>query len=123
MAAPPSVFGYYSPNYRLPGNPALFGPEFQIYTPTESVLLGNEFNQILSSPTGDPSIDLAPFNAVAGDINQLLDLVNQRLFYGRMPTGLRASLNKAVQASYDNNQRVFTALYLSALSGLYAVQY
>ena len=123
VAAPPSVFGYYSPNYRMPGNPSLFGPEFQIYTPTESVLLGNEFNQILSSPNGDPRIDLAPFNAVAGDINQLLDLVNQRFFYGRMPAGLRASLTKAVQASYDNNQRVFTALYLSALSGLYAVQY
>lgn len=123
VAAPPSVFGYYSPNYRMPGNPLLFAPEFQIYTPTESVLLGNEFNQILSSPNGDPSIDLAPFNAVAGDINQLLDLVNQRFFYGRMPAGLRASLTKAVQASYDNNQRVFTALYLSALSGMYAVQY
>ena len=123
VAEPPSVFGYYSPNYRMPGNPSLFGPEFQIYTPTESVLLGNEFNQILSSPNGDPSIDLAPFNAVAGDINQLLDLVNQRFFYGRMPAGLRASLAKAAQASYDNNQRVFTALYLSALSGLYAVQY
>ena len=123
IAAPPSVFGYYSPNYRMPGNAALFGPEFQIYTPTESVLLGNEFHQILASPNGDPSIDLAPFNAVAGDINQLLDLVNQRLFYGRMPAGLRASLTKATQASYDHNQRVFTALYLSALSGLYAVQY
>ena len=123
VAAPPSVFGYYSPNYRMPVNPSLFGPEFQIYTPTESVLLGNEFNQILSSPNGDPSVDLAPFHAVAGDINQLLDLVNQRIFYGRMPAGLRGSLTKAVQASYDNNQRVFTALYLSALSGLYAVQY
>lgn len=123
IAAPPSVFGYYSPNYRMPGNPSLFGPEFQIYTPTESVLLGNEFNQMLGSPNGDPQIDLAPFQAVAGDINQLLDLVNQRLFYGRMSAGMRAALQKAVQASYDNNQRVFTALYLSALSGQFAVQY
>jgi len=123
IAAPPSVFGYYSPNYRMPGNPSLFGPEFQIYTPTESVLLGNEFHQMLGSPSGDPRIDLAPFQAVAGDINQLLDLVNQRLFYGRMSTGMRTALQKAVQASYDNNQRVFTALYLSALSGQFAVQY
>jgi uncharacterized protein (DUF1800 family) len=123
IAAPPSVFGYYSPNYRMPGNPALFGPEFQIYTPTESVLLGNEFNQMLGSPNGDPRIDLTPFQAVAGDLNQLLDLVNSRLFYGRLSGGMRGALQKAVQASYDNSQRVFTALYLSALSGHFAVQY
>ncbi len=123
IGAPPSVFGYYSPNYRLPANPGLYGPEFQIYTPTESVLLGNAFSQLLSTPAGDPTIDLTPFQAVAGDINQLLDLVNLRLFYGRMPAGLRASLQKAVTAAYDNNQRVFTALYLSSLSGQVAVQY
>jgi uncharacterized protein (DUF1800 family) len=123
ISSPPSVFGYYSPLYRTPSNPALYGPEFQIYTPTESVLLGNEIHQMLSSPGGDPTIDLTPFNAVAGNAAQLLDAVDQRLFYGRMTPALRAALTKAMAPSYDNNQRVRTALFLSALSGQYAVQY
>ena len=123
VSAPQSVFGYYSPLYRLPANPALYGPEFQIYTPTESVLLGNEMHQVIHNPGGDPSIDLTPFTAAAGDVDALLDAVNQRMFYGRMTAELRAALRKAVLPSYDNEQRVRTALYLAALSGYYGVQY
>jgi uncharacterized protein (DUF1800 family) len=121
--SPPSVFGYYTPSYRIPSNPGLFGPEFQIYTPNESVLLANELYQMMRSSNGDPSVNLGPFTAAAGNPNQLLDVVNQRLFYGRMTPELRAALLKAVQAAYDNNQRVETALYLSILSGQFAVQY
>ncbi len=123
ISTPHSVFGYYSPMYRIPSKPAMFGPEFQIYSPNESVLLANEIYQVLRSPNGDPSANLGPFTAAAGDINQLLDLINQRLFHGRMLPDLRAALLKATQASYDNNQRVETALYLSILSGQFAVQY
>ena len=124
IGAPASVFGYDSPYYRVPSNPALFGPEFQIYTPTESVLLGNEMHQLIHNPGGDPSIDFAPFQAAAATgIDALLDLINKQLFYGRMSTELRAALYKAVQPSYDAEQRARTALYLSTLSGHYAVQF
>lgn len=120
---PPSVFSYYSPMYRLPVNPALFGPEFQIYSPTESVERANMIFQIINQPNSDPVIDPSPFNAVAGNTAQLLDLVDQKFFYGRMPAAMRTSLATAIDASYDNNQRVQTALYLAALSGQYTVQY
>ncbi len=123
VANPPSVFSYYSPSYRLPSHPALYGPEFQIYTPTESVERANMIYQMLNQPNSDPSIDLSPFNAVAGNTAQLLDLVDQKFFYGRMPATVRTSLATAVTASSDNTQRVQTALYLAALSGQYAVQY
>ena len=123
ISSPHSVFGYYSPLYRIPLKAALFGPEFQIYSPNESVLLANEIYQVMRSPNGNPGVSLAPFTAVAGNLNQLLDLVNQRLFYGRMTPELRAALLKATQAASDNNQRVETALYLSILSGQFAVQY
>jgi hypothetical protein len=36
---------------------------------------------------------------------------------------MRQSLANAIAAQQDNNNRVQTALYLTALSGLYAVQY
>jgi hypothetical protein len=123
LSSPPSVFGYYTPMYRVPYNPSLFGPEFQVYTPTTAVILGNEIYRILGSPNGDPSVDLSPYQAAAGNISTLLDTVNQRLFYGRMSTALRTSMQTALQAAYDNNQRVQLALYLAFLSGQYAVQY
>lgn len=120
---PASVFYYYSPMYRLPLNPTLFGPEFQIFTPTESVEEANQLYQIIHQPTSDPGIDLSPFNAVAGNTAQLLDVVDQKLFYGRMPSAMRTSLATAIDASYDNAQRVETALYLAALSGQYQTQF
>ncbi len=120
---PQSVFSYFSPMYRLPFNPALYGPEFQIYTPTESVVEANMLYQIIRQPASDPSIDLSPFVAVAGNTSFLLDMVDKKFFYGRMPAGMRAALGTAIDASYDNNQRVETALYLAGLAGQYQVQY
>jgi hypothetical protein len=67
--------------------------------------------------------DLSPFVSVAGNTPQLIDAVDQALLYGRMPAQMRQSLANAIVAQSDNNSRVQTALYLTALSGFYAVQY
>ena len=53
----------------------------------------------------------------------LIDLVDQTLLYGRMPAAMKTALAGAIGAAYDNNQRVMTALYLTTLSGQYAVQH
>ncbi|WP_051670364.1 DUF1800 family protein [Bryobacter aggregatus] len=121
--AAPSVFGHYSLLYRIQGG-TLAGPEFQIYSPTEAILRGNFFYELLLNPNAsDLSINLAPFNAVAADANALIEQVNATLLYGRMPQSLKDSLATAIAAASDNNQRVITALYLTALSGYYTVQY
>ena len=120
---PPSVFGYWSPLYHLPLNPLLFGPEFQIYTPTESVEEANMLQTIISMPNSDPSIDLSAFNAVVNNTAALLDLADQRFFYGRMPAALRTALGTAIDANTDNPSRVMTAVYLAALAGQYQTQY
>lgn len=122
VLAPPSVFNWFSPMYRVPKSP-LYRPEFQIYTPTEASLRANLVYQILTSNGGDAVVDLTNFNAVAGNTTALLDEVDKVLFYGRMPAGVRTALTNAVTAAYDNNQRVQAAVYLAALSGQYAVQY
>jgi hypothetical protein len=119
---PPSVFSFYSPNYRIPKT-SLVGPEFQIYTPTEATLRGNLFWEIITNPGSQFSVDLTPFTVAAGDTIQLIDRVDQTLFYGRMPQGMRQSLANAIVAQSGTQARVQTALYLAALSGLYAVQY
>jgi uncharacterized protein (DUF1800 family) len=119
---PPSVFSFYSPMYKIPQTP-LFGPEFQIYAPTESILRGNFLWETISNPSTDMTTDLSPFTTVAGNTQQLIDAVDQVLLYGRMPATMRQSLANAIVAQSDNNNRVQTALYLTALSGFYAVQY
>lgn len=122
VLAPPSVFNWYSPLYRIPRT-ATAGPEFQIYTPSQSIQRANFFYQILTQNFSDFRIDLSPYNAVAGNTTQLIDAVDRALLYGRMPQSMRDSLAKAINASADNQQRVMVALYLTALSGYYAVQY
>jgi hypothetical protein len=119
---PPSVFSFYSPLYRIPQTP-LFGPEFQIYTPTESILRGNFLWEIISNPATDMTTDLSPFTSVAGNTQQLIDAVDQALLYGRMPAQMRQSLANAIVAQSDNSSRSQIALYLTALSGFYAIQY
>lgn len=121
--APPSVFGYYSPLFRIPRT-SLAGPEFQIYGPTEAVLRGNMFWAILSGGAGsDFTVDLAPFTTLAGNTAALIDAVDQALLYGRMPAAMRQSLATAITAQYDGRAKAQTALYLTALSGLYTVQH
>jgi len=122
VLAPPSVFNWFSPMYRVPKS-TLFGPEFQIYTPTEATLRANFLYQILTSNGGEIVIDLTNFQAAAPNTAALLDEVDRVFFYGRMPAGVRGAITNAVTAAYDNNQRVQAAVYLAALSGQYAVQY
>lgn len=118
----PSVFGWYSPLYRVPKRP-LFGPEFQIYTPTEAALRGNFFHYILGSSGGDFVIDLSPYQPYGNDMSGLVELANQRLLHGRMPAGMKQVLMDAAAPGYDAKTRIETVLYLTALSGQYAVQH
>lgn len=118
---PPSVFGFYSPQYRIP-HTAIVGPEFQIYSPTEAVLRGNLFWQALTNPGGDFTLDLSPFTSAA-TTTELIDRVDQALLYGRMPQAMRQTLANVLAAQDSATSRAQLALYLTALSGLYAVQY
>ena len=120
--SPPSVFSFYSPMFRAPQT-GLYGPEFQIYTPTEAVLRGNFIWQILSNPGSDFPLDITRFVNLGGNVPGLINAVDQTLMYGRMPPALRQSIATAVAAQSDNPSRARTALYLALLSGQHAVQY
>jgi hypothetical protein len=118
----PSVFSWYSPLYHLPFSP-LFGPEFQIYTPTEATLRDNMFFSFLTSPgSTDFTVDLSPFQAYGNDMPGLVELANQKLLYGQMPAGMKQALIDAATPGYDANTRITTVLNLTALSGQYAIQ-
>ena len=118
---PPSVFGFYSPLYRVP-RVGVFGPEFQIYSPTDAVLRGNLIWQALTNGGSDFTIDLGPFQSAA-TLADVIDRVDQALLYGRMPQPMRQTLANVMAAQDTATARLQMALYLTALSGLYAVQH
>jgi uncharacterized protein (DUF1800 family) len=121
--APPSVFGFHSPLFRVPRS-ALYGPEFQIYTPNEAVLRGNYLWDIINNPGTDfPGVDISRFVALGADATALIDACDQAFLYGRMPASMRSALASAVAAQPDNRSRALTAIYLTLLSGQHAVQH
>ncbi|MES2572496.1 MAG: DUF1800 domain-containing protein [Verrucomicrobiota bacterium] len=120
--SPPSVFSWFSPLYRIPKSP-LAGPEFQIYTPSEAMLRGNFLYWLLTTPAGSATLDLTPFQAYGNDMPGLVEAVNQALLHGRMEPAMKQILINAATPGYDAATRIATVLYLTALSGQYAVQY
>ncbi|MFN7985419.1 MAG: DUF1800 family protein [Vicinamibacterales bacterium] len=62
ILSPTTVFSWFSPLFKAPGT-TLFGPEFQIYSPSESLLKGNLIYALLSGSMGTSgySLDLSPF--------------------------------------------------------------
>jgi len=119
---PPSVFSFYSPLAPLPGDPTLFGPEFMIYSPALAVHRANFAYGLLSGQFSSSfSINLAPFVAVAGNPQVLVELVNQRLLQGGMSPELFALLVTSAQAVTDPTQRALGALYLTAISSEFIV--
>lgn len=121
VLSPPSVFSWFSPLYHVPKSP-LFGPEFQIYSPTEATLVGNFLGYILGNPSSDTQIDLSPFQPYGNDMPSLVEAVNQALLFGRMPAGMKQALINAAAPGYDAKTRIETVIYLAALSGQFAVQ-
>src|SRR5262249_12733641 len=101
----------------------LFGPEFQIFGPSDAVLRGNFFYSILGNPAGDVTFDLSPFQAYGNDMPNLVEAANQILLYGRMPAAMKQAIIAAAAPGYDANTRIMPVLYLTAISGQYAVQY
>ena len=121
MLDAPSVFGHYSPLFRIQRS-SLFGPEFQIYTVSDATNRANFFYYLIYSPWPiNPA--LQPFVAVAGDSAALVGAVDNTLLYGRMLSQTRAAIIGALPPMYDDNQRALTALYLTLMSGEYLVQH
>lgn len=117
----PSVFAHYSPLFHIPKT-GLFGPEFQIYGPTEAVNRMNfSFYWIANPWPINPA--LQPFVNIAGDSAALVTAVDNTLLYGRMPAQLRTAILNALPPALDNNQRVMTVLYLTLTSGDYLIQH
>ena len=131
--SPPTVFGFYSPDYRLPGT-GVNAPPFQIYAESTAVRRANFVNTLVFGTIGLPSyappgatsvaIDFTPWTSLAGDPAALVADLDQRLMHGRMSSAMRDTIVAAVSAtsSTSPSTRARTALYLVATSPQYQVQ-
>lgn len=134
----PSVFNFFSPNYRHPGALAAAGlvaPEFQITTETSMVGGLNFFAHLAKKGyygSGDTrlTMDLAGLNALAADPAALADRLNLLFMNGAMTPATRNAIVAAVwrlpaPAAGDTSAvayRVKAALIMVALSPEFAIQ-
>jgi uncharacterized protein (DUF1800 family) len=127
----PSVFNFFPPTARVPGENAL-GPEFAIFSSLTSLRRSNFvyrviFSTIPAAPPNRPlgtSIDLASWDSLAANPDQLLDSLNTLLLHGAMSLEMRQTIKTAVASVPASNPRlrVRAAIYLIATSSQYQVQ-
>ena len=127
---PASVFNYFPPTARVPGESA-FGPEYAIFSSLSALRRDNFIYRVifLTIPVAAPnrpigtSIDLAPYDALAATPDQLLDKLNILLLAGSMSAEMRSSIRTAVLTIPSTNPRlrVRTAVYLILTSSQYQV--
>jgi uncharacterized protein (DUF1800 family) len=132
----PSVFNFFSPNYRQPGALAAAGlvaPEFQITTETSVVGSLNFFARLINSEgygSGEHKLvlDLAPLQALASDPAALAARLDLLLFAGQMSTSTRERITRMLAAmpggTSANNmkRRVKAALIVTAVSPDFVIQ-
>ena len=131
----PSVFNFFPPTARVPGQNVL-GPEFALFSSLTSLRRANFVNRVIFSTipvSGDrplgTSIDLSVWDPLAvnpNQPNQLLDMLNQLLLHGTMSADMRQSVLTAVTSipntTANRRLRVRTAIYLVLVSSQYQVQ-
>jgi uncharacterized protein (DUF1800 family) len=125
---PASVFNYFPPTARVAGENAL-GPEFAIFSSLSSLRRDNFINRLVfqtipaalpNRPVGT-SINLAPYDSLAGNPDQLLDRLNTLLLNGSMSAEMRQTIKTALLA-IPSTTRVRTAVYLILTSSQYQVE-
>jgi uncharacterized protein (DUF1800 family) len=129
----PTVFNFYSPNFSPAGelgSAGMVAPEFQITT--DSTIVGGAnlmayalyATQSIDTPTGFTTIhlDLSDLEALAGDVDALVDRIDLEFTAGRMDAATKSAIRTAITpVANDAPGRTKLALYLALISPAYAV--
>jgi hypothetical protein len=117
---PPSVFSYFSPQYRIPGG--LLGPEFQIYSTQTAADRADIVNSILYGRIDNgTTVDLTPFVQQAGSTASLLGYINSVFLHGSMSPALDQAATDAVNAVSTPTAMAQAALYVVLTSNEYQI--
>lgn len=115
----PSVFSYFSPQYRTNG---LLAPEFQIYSTQTAADRANIVNAILYGKLDQgTTFDLSAFEGIAGDTTALLNYINAIFLHGSMSNALQRAATSAVEAAATPHSKARAALYVVLTSGEYQI--
>jgi uncharacterized protein (DUF1800 family) len=128
----PSVFNFYPPTARVPGAASVLGPQFAIFSSLTSLRRDNFVNRVVFAtipadpphrPTGT-SLDLAAWEALGHNPDQLIAALNELLLHGTMSGEMQRIIRDAVAGIPADNRRLRaqTAIYLIATSPQYQVQ-
>ena len=129
MAQPPfqspTVFNFYPPSYEVTGT-NLLGPEFKILSASTAMSRVNFISDLLYTQVGpNTTIDISPYVAVAGDVTNLLALINTNLMHGEMPSDMYSTLSSTLSNPAFNGNPTPTAqaaLYLTMASSLFQIE-
>jgi len=119
----PSVFNFYPPNFQIPDT-QLLGPEFKIFNSNTTVSRINFINDLIYGNVGSgTTTDISAYVGVAGNVDNLLDMVNTNMLHGAMSSDMRSTLSSTISAIPDNTRRAQAALYLVASSSQFQVEH
>ncbi len=120
---PASVFSYFSPLTRAPGNPGLYGPEYQAFTPVTALERVNYIDYLMKlDANAEAKPNMAPYIALAGDVESLIAAINAHLLNGTMPDLLKQGIRDTLATTTDPTRRARMALYLALSSAHYQIQ-
>jgi apolipoprotein N-acyltransferase len=133
---PATVFGYYLPDYEVPGA-KLSGPAFQLLSASASLQRANFANLMIYTgipltptstdrPAGT-SLDLSCFEVLAPEPERLVESLNGLLLHGAMSEEMRQEITNAVSSIAITSanfarRRAQMAAYLVITSPQYEVQ-
>lgn len=115
----PSVFSYFSPQYRTEGLP---GPEFQIYSTQTAADRADIVNTALYGTLDkNAPLSLAPFIQQAGSVSTLISYIGSVFLHSAMSLNLQAAAASATNAQGTATAKAQAALYAVLTSGEYQV--
>jgi uncharacterized protein (DUF1800 family) len=116
----PSVFSYFSPQYRTAGG--LAGPEFQIYsTQTAAYRADMVYTALYGKLDQNTTLNLASFVQKAGKLDDLLDYIDYVFLHRGMSADLRLQAQAAAAAAGTPTAKAQAALYITLTSSEYQV--
>ena len=116
----PSVFSYFSPQYRT--EQGLLGPEFQIYSTQTAASRGNIVNSaIYGALDKGTKVNLTPFVNLASDVNTLVDRISYVFLHSSMSSDLKQAAIDAANAAATPTAKAQAALYIVLTSAEYQV--
>ncbi len=116
----PSVFSYFSPQYRVPSG--LLGPEFQLHSTATAAERADIVNRVLYARLDQSSkVDLSAFVTKAGDVSSLTDYIGYVFFHHAMPAAVAQQVQAAAQAQTTPLAKTQAALYVALTSGQYQI--